>query len=338
MELRTALELAAAASVLAWLSVSLVTVVGRVGHDRRRRAAGRPLGPHRERVLLRRARRHRGEAGKWRRIAALRELARSGHPRSRSLLGLGLLDPDRDVAGAAVRALGDLGDARAAEALIDALRHGWAPRSRVATQLDRLTPGIGPRLVSLLGERDPGVRFWAATLLSGCPGTGTEQLVARARDADPNVRAAAVEALGERGERAALPAVRERLSDPAWFVRVHACRAVGRLGTADDAALVAAHLGDARWWVRAAAKEALRELGPAVSGVLLPYLEHPDGFVRNGAAEVLQDLGFVDALGPGAPERALLERILAAGGEGLREAARRRAGAAADGERERAAG
>jgi HEAT repeat protein len=338
VELRLALELAAASAVLAWLSVSLVTVVGRAGYEHRRRTAlPRLSGPRRERRLLRRAGRHRGEAAKWRRIAALRELARERHPRSRQLLALALVDPDRDVAAAAVRAFGDLGDSRAVEALVDALRHGRAPRSRVATQLERLTPRIGPRLVQLLDEPDPGVRFWAATLLSGCPDVGRYELLARTGDPDPNVRAAAVEALGERGESAALQVVRERLEDPAWFVRVHASRALGRLGSPADAPALAAGLRDSRWWVRAAAKDALRDLGPGVAATLLPYLEDADAFARNGAAEVLQDIGFVDALGPGAPERELLERILAAGGEGLREAARRRAVKAEDGGREQAA-
>jgi len=77
--------------------------------------------------------------------------------------------------------------------------------------------------------------------------------------------------------------------------------------------------------VRAAAKDALRELGIAVAGVLIPMLEDEDAFARNGAAEVLQDVGFVDGLGRHGTEGDLLERILTAGGEGMREAARRRA-------------
>lgn len=326
---RTAFELVAAAAILLWAGVAVVALAGRLRYERRRRA--RPAGPlsaRRERLLLRRAAsRRRGEAARWRRVAALRELVRAGHPRSKALLRRALRDPDRDVATAAVRALGDQGDEHAATALLDALRRDRAPRSRIATQLDRLTPAIGPRLVPLLDDADPGVRFWAATLLARCPGVGGAELVGRTGDPDANVRAAAVEALGERGERSALPAVRARLGDPAWFVRVHASRAVGKLGGSEEAAAIAPALRDARWWVRAAAKDALRDLGPAVAGALLPYLEDEDAFARNGAAEVLQDIGLVDALGAGAPQRALLERILSAGGEGLREAARRRAGA-----------
>jgi hypothetical protein len=73
--------------------------------------------------------------------------------------------------------------------------------------------------------------------------------------------------------------------------------------------------------VRAAAKEALRGFGIGVAGALIPCLDDGDAFVRNGAAEVLQDVGFVDLLSRHDANRALLERIYAAGGEGLRDAA-----------------
>ena len=129
-------------------------------------------------------------------------------------------------------------------------------------------------------------------------------------DPDASVRAAVIETLAERRDRGALAAARSLLADEIWFVRVHALRALGRLGGADDAAPVARSLGDPRWWVRAAAKDALREFGISAAGSVIPLLDHLDPFVRNGAAEVLQDIGFVDAMATSGPEGALLERIL----------------------------
>ena len=58
---------------------------------------------------------------------------------------------------------------------------------------------------------------------------------------------------------------------------------------------------------------------------MIPLLDHPDAFVRNGAAEVLQDVGFLYSMATTGPEGTLLERILAAGGPSLRAAARARA-------------
>ena len=84
-------------------------------------------------------------------------------------------------------------------------------------------------------------------------------------------------------------------------------------------------LSDGRWWVRTAAKDALRTLGSPAVPALLAVLGSDDGFARNGAAEVLQDLGFIDELALDDPASPLLERIYAAGGERMRKAAEARA-------------
>jgi hypothetical protein len=83
-------------------------------------------------------------------------------------------------------------------------------------------------------------------------------------------------------------------------------------------------LADERWWVRSAAKDALRGMGADAVPSLLSVLSHDDPFARNGAAEVLQDIGFVDFLALDDPKSPLLARIYAAGGDGLREAAEAR--------------
>jgi HEAT repeat protein len=324
------LPVALAAAVIAWASLATVTVVGRLGFERRRRLAVlQPASvrssPGRSRRLVARAEHHRGEASKWKRIAALRTLAREGHPRSRALLRWAVADPDRDVAGAAVRALGEIDDEWAAELLVEALRENRYPRALAAAQLERRTPAPTSLFVPLLSDRDPAVRFWGATLMAGSPEVAGDELIALATDADPNVRAAATESLGARSDPGALAAVRPRLADEVWFVRVHACRALGQLGSPGDAPILASMLGDPWWWVRAAAKDALRSLGLSVAATLLPQLESDDAFVRNGAAEVLQDIGFLDSLARTGKEGELRERILAAGGEDMRQTADTRA-------------
>jgi hypothetical protein len=61
---------------------------------------------------------------------------------------------------------------------------------------------------------------------------------------------------------------------------------------------------------------------------LLATLTHEDLFARNGAAEILQDVGFVDFLALDNPRSPLLERIYEAGGERFRQAAETRAASA----------
>jgi HEAT repeat protein len=310
-----------------WLVLSVAIVTGRARYDLRQRESASDLSAKTTRKLVRRAsRKTRTDWGRWRRIAALSRLAHARHPSAPRLLRRALRDDDVSVEAAAVRALGELGDEHAVELLLEALREGRVARSRVAAQLEQLHPLPGARLLPLLRDPEPAVRFWGATLLAPYPGIGQESLVAATRDPDPNVRAAAVETLGSRGGRGAGEAALELLDDPAWFVRVHAARSAGHLLGASAAPEIARLLSHGRWWVRTAAKDALRGIGAEAIPALVPVLGSDDAFARNGAAEVLQDIGLVDHLALEDPDGALLESIYAAGGQRLREAAGLRTG------------
>lgn len=256
---------------------------------------------------------------------ALTRLARAHHPAAPRLLRRALASPDPRVASAAIRSLGDLGDEWAVNVLLQALRDGVGSRSRIASELERLSPAPGPRLPALLRDWNPELRFWGATLLAGYPDLARSSLVALSWDPDPNVRAAAAETLGTRAGSDVETAVLALLHDPAWFVRVHAARSAGHVVGAPAASTICELLADEKWWVRTAAKDALRTIGRDAVGELLFVLTHEDGFARNGAAEVLQDIGYVDALAEDDPTSPVLERIYAAGGERLRRAAESRA-------------
>ena len=314
-------------AVAAWLALSAAAILGRLVYDRSRGDEGRTqLSPRAAHRLVRRlSRSPRTEWGRWRRVTALRRLGQARHPSAPRLARRLLDDPDTRISTAAIRTLGELGDDWAIELLVDAMRRGTCPRSRVASALEALAPMPAERLLPLLRDWQPAVRFWGATLLQSYPDLGEPALIELTWDADPNVRAAAVEALGTRSGVAVRTAVVARLDDSAWFVRVHAARAAGRVAGADAAPTIARLLADERWWVRTAAKDALRGIGEDSIPVLLSVLGHEDRFARNGAAEVLQDLGFVDFLALDSPESPLLARIYAAGGDGYREAAEKRA-------------
>jgi len=120
-------------------------------------------------------------------------------------------------------------------------------------------------------------------------------------------------------------------------VRAHAARALGELDSIEAAAPISELLGDSDWWVRNAAKGSLEALGAEVWPVLVRCLEHPDKFVRNGAAEVFQNLGILDSLivmeaasdDPSGSKIDLLRRIAAAGGARMTDSLVERAGSAA---------
>jgi HEAT repeat protein len=309
----------------AWVALSLAIVLGRLRYDRARREITRPLSDRATERLVRRAgRRSHTEWGRWRRVTALQRLEQEHHPAVTRLIRPLLDDVDQMIAAAAIRTLGDIGDEWAIDLLLDVLRHKHGQRSRIATELERLAPAPGIKLLPLLRDRDPTIRFWGATLLRPYPELGEATLIELTWDSDPNVRAAAVETLGTRSGTAVGSALVARLDDDAWFVRVHAARAAGHVVGADAAPTITRLLADERWWVRTAAKDALRGIGADAVPSLLSMLGHDDLFARNGAAEVLQDVGFVDFLTLDNPRSPLLERIYEAGGERYREAAESR--------------
>jgi hypothetical protein len=196
--------------------------------------------------------------GRWRRVHALQRLERAHHPAVQRLVGHVLDDPDPRIASAAIRTLGDIGDDWAIDILIENLRRGNGSRSRIAAELEELEPAPGARLLPLLRDWTPAVRFWGATLLRPYPDLGTPTLIDLTWDQDPNVRAAAVETLGTRAGQDVGSALLARVDDSEWFVRVHAARAAGHVLGAEAAPTLTRLLADGRWWVRTAAKDALR--------------------------------------------------------------------------------
>ena len=309
-----------------WLALALVILVGRLRYDRARSRSSTPeLSDREAQRLSRRVRgRPRTEWGRWRRVTALRRLEQAHRPEVPLLIRVVLEDPDERIASAGIRTLGDMGDDWAIGVLIDALRRGHGSRSRIAAELEELAPAPGARLLPLLRDWNPSVRFWGATLLGPYADLGESTLIELTWDHDPNVRAAAVETLGTRSGSAVGAAVLTRLDDSEWFVRVHAARSAGQVLGAEAAPTISRLLADERWWVRTAAKDALRAIGTDAVPSLLSVLAHDDAFARNGAAEVLQDIGFVDFLALDDPGSPLLERIYESGGDKLRDAAEAR--------------
>jgi HEAT repeat protein len=153
------------------------------------------------------------------RLLAATALGEAGHRDGRPALEAALADRDPNVAAAAADALGVLGDPRAVDALAAALAAAAAdPWRRVG-------------LVVALGRlHDP---------------RAIPALAAAGRDPNPNVAAAAAEALGETGDAAAMEALRGPAAAQDAGVRAAALDA--------GAALIGA-AGGAPGWLREAAR------------------------------------------------------------------------------------
>ena len=265
----------------------------------------------------------------WRRIAAMRVLAAGSAAAPLVPILTRALDDDPEIVGASLAVLGRLDDRAAGLALIGALKDRKYSPSRIATYLDQSPASIADALVPLLHHPDAQVRYWGATLVSRHRMPGSERDVALlTKDPSPLVRKAAVATLAELDGAGAVPAVQPLLADPIWYVRAHAARALAAANATDTADQIAPLLADREWWVRLAARESLQQMGEEVWSVLVPYLDHADAFARNGAAEVLQNIGVLDSLivleaatsRPSASKVEMLRKIAAAGGTRMTEA------------------
>jgi HEAT repeat protein len=272
----------------------------------------------------------RGPRANWRRIAALRLLAYQGYSGIVPLLGHAVSDHDSEVVGAAVAILGRIPDMKAAEILVTAIKNRQYAPSRIATYIDQFPIPIAHLLRPLLHHPDAVVRYWGVMLLARhAPAPDLERdLAALTNDPAPLVRRAAVASLARMNIAEGVKAAQPLLADPVWYVRAHAARAIASAEDPEFAPLIAPLLADREWWVRTAAKDALQRMGSEVWATLVPYLDHTDAFARNGAAEVLQNIGILDSLivleaattRPSPAKIEMLRKIASAGGTRMAEA------------------
>lgn len=107
------------------------------------------------------------------------------------------------------------------------------------------SPLIAARLLRFLGN-----------IRSHCALPLIRQLLAR-QPLHEDVLAAGIFLFGQCCDPQDLPAIRQYLEHPTWFIRLHAATALGKIGIEEDEERLIRLLGDAHWWVRYRAAEAL---------------------------------------------------------------------------------
>lgn len=201
-----------------WARAGAVTTLGRIGDERAVPAVGRCLADPNSTVRWRAARAlvRIGDPSAVRPIA--RQLAREedAHVREASVEALGILgmksmvavaactralsDPSGSVRSQAARALGRLGNPRAAEALVGALADSyWSVARDAGNSLANLGRKAVPSLLEALVSDRPAVRCGALEVLGAIGDLGVREDIERllVEERDEQVRSAAEEALGK---------------------------------------------------------------------------------------------------------------------------------------------
>ena len=271
------------------------------------------------------------EAKEWRERAFAAELlGRVGNAKAvNSLLETvqATRTEDADVREIALRALARIGDPRAVEPLVGALK--------------RAEVWLAPRIADILARHgdlsvDPWWPSWR-NRASTPPGPGPPMssgeirairafpaLVRALDDLDDEVRAKSAASLGKLGDRRAVTYLLDHLlTDPAPFVRARIAGALGQFNETEVIDTLVRALGDPAWWVRMRSVEALEQIGPIAEGPLMLALDDSDPEIRIRAAVALERLGvpnrIISQIESGTASREAIDTLTKFGLAGARE-------------------
>ena len=149
-----------------------------------------------------------------------------------------LKDPTSVVRSHSVTALGKIGGPQACPAVISALKAEAVRNAldigvcyRAIEALHRLGEAAAEFLISALKHPDTAIRRKAATLLGKTGEVGAvDLLIGVLKDEHPRVRSRAAHALGRIGSPSAVKPLTVALKDPAPNVRINALHALGKFG------------------------------------------------------------------------------------------------------------
>ena len=165
--------------------------------------------------------------------------------------------------------------------------------ARAAAALEAIGDESLPALLDALASNEVDARWWAVCALVRLSGErATNAILAAAADADPEVRTAALHALGERRAPEAVTPLLFALGDPSLYLARIAADALIHIGAAAVPGLIRALEQDAQPQVRANAARALALIGDqSAIPALFRALEDDSMMVQHWADEGLERMG-----------------------------------------------
>jgi len=245
------------------------------------------------------------------RRASILALARIRGDKALQKLRACIEDRDGHVRNAAISALGQIGDKTSFPLIMDHIpRENYQDVLEVTirallmidppmlfSKRDALSPAIreiiaryagsADMLLALSEDREPSVRLAALSGLGRFPDERTRARLQKAvRDADPEARKLAINALGSMN--CCLEDIKTALKDSDLWVRLSAVRALGDSGAQDAAKSIIPLLYDKEVPVVMATIDALLQLGSGEAVTLGALQNHHDPAVRERVAQILE--------------------------------------------------
>lgn len=172
-------------------------------------------------------------------------------------------DENSDTRADAAEVLGEIGNKRAVEPLIDALRDAdctvqWGAAEALGKIGDK--KAVEP-LITTLKTEDEYLRERAAEALGEIgDARAVEPLIGALNDKDEGVRSSAAEALGKIGDVRAVEPLINALKDEDWYARCNVAEALGEIGDKRAIEPLTAALNDKDGYVRSSAETALKKI------------------------------------------------------------------------------
>ena len=212
-------------------------------------------------------------------------------------------DADGNVRREAIRALGEVRDDRAMAILAGILQDPKAatPARVHAAEAMANYPALAavPVLLGAMKDAQPEVRSAAADALGQTTHPAQDALVAAMKDPHESVRSSVAQSLGMIRGDVAESALREASADPSATVRTSVAEALGKIGGCTASQTLIGMLGDKEWLVRYAAANALcNPRDVSAVGPLADLLRDEYSTVRTAAIQALRDMGSPQAVGP----------------------------------------
>jgi HEAT repeat protein len=222
----------------------------------------------------------RGSSG-WKRRAALVKLGRTRAPEALPALSEALESEDMETRIAAVRGLGKLGTAAAAERMLRRIEGEGldVPLNVVKNALLNSCASDPGVLVRHMEAGDPGRRAMLARVLSEVADAATwGDLVIMAGDVSAEVRGSAARGLARATPEIALAPLAQLSGDAEWFVRLRAVVALGSFVDEGALPVLIKLLGDRNRLVRQRAAWALIRSKELASKVLAAAVRAGDNY------------------------------------------------------------
>ena len=146
-------------------------------------------------------------------------------------------------------------------------------------------------------DKDPVVRFWAATLVAKLGGERhARKLEMLTQDLSTDVRTVACGCLGAIGKKESKDALLKCLNDESWRVRMNAVKSLSKLAGDETIGQIAGLINEKSMLVKEAVKDALASHITAALPAIEKILSGSDEIARKQAVEAVEASGYVPRL------------------------------------------